>query len=414
MASSCAIDVPQDPASLYGPPPSRPENLLPWGQPQLAALTHTHRWQFSPRNESTDGWRSAIYASQFRSSCDRLLLVEDDLTKAGLGFTAKLWGVALLVAMRDNRVLVEVRMIKEGNRSRSDGFERPRWCDRPPFTLQCLYQTWTHCPLPGPNATIVRPGGRPLKVARWPHSEPYVRTGLGRIHRQGAFWYGARSNAAREAGRFLFRPRPWVTAIADCIMRGAGLRPGGFVNLHIRHSVEKTKEGTRLGVALPGLPAYDVVADALARDLGTRKIFLQTASPVALARFASFAVANRLELAFTNNTRSENDAWGGWQGGLEMEQAAVAAVNAHVGAQSAVSVSPALSIWTLFLGWVFGGDGQPMSASTVCCPAATCRHTTKGGSNSLEIVAAPAVFRAGLGETRKQCFERSYRGGSAH
>ena len=127
MASSCPLVIPEDPASLAGPPPSRPEGIMEWSKEAfLVGLKHTHKWQFSPRNQTVDGWRSAIYASQFRPSCDRLLLVEDDLTKAGLGFTAKLWAVALLLAMRDNRVLVEVRMVKQGNASRPDGFERPR------------------------------------------------------------------------------------------------------------------------------------------------------------------------------------------------------------------------------------------------------------------------------------------------
>jgi len=408
MASACPIAVPDDPASLAGASLSRPEGLEPWSAASLAAIKHTHKWQFAPRNTTEDGWRSTVYASQFRASCDRLLLVEDDLTKAGLGFTAKLWGVALLLAMRDNRVLVEVRMVKEGNGTRSDGFERPRWCDRPPYTLQCLYQSWTHCPLPGPNATVVRPGGRPLKVARWPHDEPYVRTGLGRIHRQGMFWYGARSTAAREAGRFLFRPRPWVRAIGDCVMAGARLTPGNFINLHIRYSVEKSKEGEKLGVSLPGLPAYDYMVSALANDLGARKVFLQTASPLALERFSSFAASNRLELAYTNNSRSQNDAWGGWKGGLEMEQAAVAAINAHIGSQSVVSISPDLSLWTQFLNWVHGADGAPMVWSSFCCPAEQCKaRITRGGSNSMQLVATPRVLGGeGLPTTRAKCKER--------
>ena len=402
--------APDDPASLRGGlPPPRPDGLMPWGAQEIHALKHSHKWQFSPRNESVDGWRSAIYASQFRPSCDRLLLVEDDLTKAGLGFTAKLWTVALLVAMKDNRVLVEVRMVKQGNATRSDHFERPRWCDREPYTLQCLYQSWTHCPLPDPNATVIRPGGRPLRVSRWPHSEPYVRTGLGRIHRQGIFWHGAKSSAAREAGRFLFRPRKWVTDISDCVMHNAGLRPRGYINVHIRHSVEKSKEGQKLGVSLPTLPSYEPISTALAQDVGTRKIFLQTASPEALERYANFSAANNLELSYTSNSRSENDAWGGWKGGLEMEQATVAAVNAHIGSQGAVSVSPELSIWTHLLSWVFGPDGKPMRATSFCCQPGPC-HRTSGGSYSLQVVSSPHLLRAGgLSNTRSQCKERPYK-----
>ena len=406
--SNCPINVPDDPASLSGPPVVRPQGIQPWGgQEYLRSLKHGHRWQFAPTNETNDHWKSAIYSSQFRPNCDRLLLVEDDLTKAGLGFTAKLWSVALLVAMKDNRVLVEVRMVKQGNASRPDGFERPRWCDRAPYTLQCLYQPWSHCPLPDPSAEVIRPGGRPLNIKKWPHAAPYVLTGLGRLHRQGVFWYGARSPAMREGGRFLFRPRPWVTSISDCVMRDAGLAPLNYINIHIRYSVEKAAEGKRLGVTIPGLEAYDVIGPALARDLGTKKIFLQTASPEALTRFEKVCAAAGLQLSYTRNTRSENDAWGGWKGGLEMEQAAVAAVNAHIGSQSLVSISPELSIWTQLLGWVFGPDGQPMGVSSFCCPADTCRRTS-GGSNSLQLAAAGSVIEpsTALAETRKLCKEK--------
>ena len=88
----------------------------------------------------------------------------------------------------------------------------------------------------------------------------------------------------------------WVVDIADCVMRQASLTPHSFLNVHIRYSVEKSKEGQKLGVALPGLEAYDVAAETLADDLGVRKVFLQTASPVALERFVQFAMT----LAMTN------------------------------------------------------------------------------------------------------------------
>ena len=377
---------------------------MPWSHEDLVGIKHTHRWQFSPENQTADGWRGAIYASQFRASCDRLLLVEDDLTKAGLGFTAKLWSVALLLAMRDNRVLVEVRMVKVGNATRPDGFERPRWCDREPFTLQCLYAPWTHCPLPPPDANVTRPGGRPIKVGRWPHSEAYVRTGLGRIHRQGLFWHGARSTAAREAGRFLFRPRQWVKDVADCVMRDRGLAPQRFLSVHIRHSVEKHKEGQKLGVSLPELPEYDTLSSALAADVKTNQIFLQTASPVALDHYAGYCAKHGLVVSFTNNSRSENDAWGGWQGGAEMEQALVAAVNAHVGSQAAVSVSPDLSLWTHFLSWVFGPTDAELGTVRVCCPPAKC-HSLRGGSHVSQLIGASALVRGGGGlvQTRAGC-----------
>jgi hypothetical protein len=381
--------------------------VAPWGgKAQINAIKHDHKWQFSPKNQSIDGWRSTIYSSQFRQQCDRLLLVEDDLTKAGLGFTAKLWSVALLLAMRDDRVLVEVRMVKQGNTTRADGFERPRWCDRAPYTLQCLYEPWTHCQLPPPDANIVRPGGRPLKVAKWPHSEPYVRTGLGRIHRQGMFWHGARSAAGREVSRFLFRPRKWVTSIADCVMNDVGIAPQQYIGVHIRHSVEKQKEGQKLGVQLPALDAYNVLSAALSADLGLKSVFLQTASPVAIESFGTFCRQNSLRLSYTNNSRSENDAWGGWKGGSEMEQAVVAAVNAYIGSQAAVSISPELSLWTLFLGWSFGpSPSAPLTGtSRVCCPRASCGRS-HGGSHMIEVVATKDVLRSPLRAMRERCKE---------
>ena len=424
-ASTCRIDVPEDPASLLGPPLQRPLDVGQWGPGHVGALRHAHRWQFSPTNATNDGWAAAIRASQF-GNCDRLLLVEDDLVKAGLGFTAKIWAAALLVAMRDNRVLMEVRMVRPNatavvtthnlTKIRQHPFERPRWCDREPFTLQCLYMPWTHCRLPPADATVIRPGGRPLKVSKWPHDEPYVITGLGRIHRQGVFWHGARSSATREAGRFLFRPRPWITATADCVMRDAGLEPRRFINMHIRHSVEKQAEGARLGVSLPGLDAYDSVGWSLLKDAGTRKLFVQTASPVALLRAISFSAQHQLQLSYTNNSRSENDAWGGWKGGSEMEQAAVAAINAHIGSKALVTVSPELSLWTNFLSFSFGEDGQRIASKSVCCPLERCKGTaTRGGSHMLNLCASPALFAPGrLTETHSACRWRAEKGGDSH
>ena len=50
----------------------------------------------------------SIWASQFPERCERFLLVEDDLARAGLGFSAKIWAAALLFAVREERVLLEV------------------------------------------------------------------------------------------------------------------------------------------------------------------------------------------------------------------------------------------------------------------------------------------------------------------
>eukprot|EP00966_Prymnesium_polylepis_P196438 4552364-Prymnesium_polylepis.1 len=101
--AGCPLVVPADPASLRGPPLERSPELPRWGRANLSSLVHSHKVHFAPVNRSGDGWRGAIVASQFRRDCRRLLLVEDDMNYSGIGFTAKIWSFALLLAMRDNR-----------------------------------------------------------------------------------------------------------------------------------------------------------------------------------------------------------------------------------------------------------------------------------------------------------------------
>jgi len=80
-----------------------------------------------------------------------------------------------------------------------------------------------------------------------------------------------------------------------------------------------------------------------------QNVFVQTASPVGLAEFASFAHENHLNICYTDNPRSEHDTWGGWILGAEMLQAVVGAVNAYVSTHAAVVASPGSSVWTDFL-----------------------------------------------------------------
>ena len=54
----------------------------------------------------------------------------------GLGMTARVLMSALLWAVRIDRVLVEAPLAN---------VSRARWCDRPPYTLQCFVQPWSHC-----------------------------------------------------------------------------------------------------------------------------------------------------------------------------------------------------------------------------------------------------------------------------
>lgn len=398
--SHCPFDVPTDPASLHGPPFDRPEGIPEWDRSNVTRLHgkqhHGHGYLFSPQYTGFKSWTDSIRASQFPHDCKRYLLVEDDMQKSGLGFTAKLLGSALLLAMRDSRVLLEVRAVRQAANGTNEAVLPPRWCDRPPFTLQCIYMPWTHCSVPPPAVLeqAVRPRGRPLNPKAWPHDAPVVRVPLGRIHRQIRLWAGAHSHAESAAVRFLFRLRPWAASIAKCAMRHASLSRGDFVSVHIRHSREKERESASFGVKLPPLGAYDTASDLLAADVGTRHIFLQTASPLALANFSFHAVRQALTLSYTDNPRSEHDSWGGWQAGGEMAQATVAAVNAQVGSQAAAFLSPTNSIWTYFIsmlmssddiasaGMVGAGSGRNIGGTLdryqLCCPPATCQRLSSG------------------------------------
>ena len=121
----CPLGIPADLVQRDHPL----RNVYDWSH-NTPALKHSHRFHFAPMNKSDDGWRGAIFASQFRRNGSRLLLVEDDLNSSGLGFSAYLWAFTLLFAVRDNRVLLEAPRVRGGV---------PRWCDREPFTFQCLY-----------------------------------------------------------------------------------------------------------------------------------------------------------------------------------------------------------------------------------------------------------------------------------
>ena len=75
---------------------------------------------------------AAILANQFGTRCDRLLLVHDNLGGAGLGWSSNYWSIALAAAVQAGRVLHAVPSPSSANSSLAT-----RWCDRPPFTLEC-------------------------------------------------------------------------------------------------------------------------------------------------------------------------------------------------------------------------------------------------------------------------------------
>ena len=91
-----------------------------------------------------------IHANQFSNNkCDRLLLVHDDLAGKGLGWSVRFWNTALLAALQSNRVLHEEAAsdvqseMTEAKKNTSKLTNR--WCDVPPYTLECFYKRWNSC-----------------------------------------------------------------------------------------------------------------------------------------------------------------------------------------------------------------------------------------------------------------------------
>lgn len=155
LAAKCPLKVPQ---SLTLPPHrSRPPDILPWtaanvtASGQQKASSTAMLLKFTP-NETRADWTDAIWASQHPAACQRFLLVEDDMLGSGFGLDVKLLGVALLLAMKQRRVLLHVP-----GKDRIYSHYPPnvsnigRWCDRPPYTYDCLWEPLSHCDPPPPG-----------------------------------------------------------------------------------------------------------------------------------------------------------------------------------------------------------------------------------------------------------------------
>ena len=294
--------------------------------------------------------------TQFPQECSsettRFLLVSIS-EKIGLGYNMKLLAYLLATAIAENRVLLEV----------AAGV--PRWCERPPFTLQCYYKRWTSC------STPTHPeGGRVAwhspRTRRYNSSlERIVYVNTHGFHASGTFYGLSSSWRARPVWdaavtRFLASPRTWVRAEADQYVLRCGLVPGRFLTVHYRDSPQKVKERGRF--SLPNAAEYAAAAarlmktGRLAPDMG---IFLQTANPDGLVSFAE-AWAQLREaadpevdpgpLCFTHNRRTVNDSWGGHDGHSNItEEGAVGALNAHLSTLGGGLISPTASMWTNFL-----------------------------------------------------------------
>ena len=99
--SSCRVTPP---ASLDFTTQLSPRG--PWSQ--LNVSEWHYRLHPLSYNTSEQAVLDAIWASQFRDGCDRLLLFEDDMRGAGLGFASAIIGNLLLYAFVNNLSLIHI------------------------------------------------------------------------------------------------------------------------------------------------------------------------------------------------------------------------------------------------------------------------------------------------------------------
>ena len=359
---SCAMEPP--PGSLLRPRPPRPKNLPQWGKANLSRILFHHPRLFIPKSgESPDGWVDAVRASQNPENCSRFLLLQNDVTKAGLGMQARFIMQALMLAVRDNRVLLEVESTRP-NRSKL-------WCDRPPYTFECVFEPWSYCA--APDMAQARAAGEVTSpTVRFPYSfwksESRIATiSLDWVRKSQRLWQGTNTwftgNNWGVVSRVLFRPRPWVRRLSRCTMREYGLVDGRFAALHIRESAEKAAE---LGKKLPSHATYELLATAMMQQYNLSHLFLQTASERALIEITRWSNVSHHVLGYTHNQRGEHDAWSGWQGGRQMLEATIAGVNMHVASKAVVFLGIQSSMWNFVQLSLLGGGGRPNQANVQC------------------------------------------------
>ena len=278
-------------------------------------------------------FRNVIKANQFPESCDRMLILYDDAIEAGLGYTSKLIANALLLAIKEKRVLI----MKE--------HPTRRWCSKFPFNLNCFYEPYTHCK--PPNKTLSQWSKRHINIKN-------VRITTLQIHRS-SFWYGAHpSKAIYEATyELLFRPRFWVREIGKCIMKESNIENNKFIVVHARFSVDKKRER---GSKLPFLTEYLKPIKQLTNRTGIGNIFLQTSTPIAINLFQEWSLKYEWNLSFTKNKRSSRDLWmhshknHTYDPSGEQLSVIAQSVNAYIASFATYFLSPSSSMWTWFVG----------------------------------------------------------------
>ena len=184
-------------------------------------------------------------------------------------------------------------------------------------------------------------------------------------------------------------------------MRRAQLQAGRFSTVHIRLSPEKAKEVAQSGRVMPTVEGYSVLALAVARSTGYHRVFVQTANPGALLNFSQLC-RSKIKVSYTNNPRTDHDSWGGWVNDTDVisQQAAAGAVNAHIASHAAVLISPSISIWTIFLGYLMeAGKGNSRRPSKLFVTSYLCKapHKRLRTGYLRVVVRADHIARARLG-----------------
>ena len=316
----------------------RPSGLEPWTGDHLARagtqIGGTRRGSnsrqekdlralgvFRPAQIRSDGWEGAIAASQHPANCSRYLLLEDDMLNSGFGMDMMLISFALLIAVQHQRVLLHApgrQYIYAHFPNATSG----RWCDRPPFTNDCMWEPLSHCDLPPAGAHELE---IPIKTPSWrvlrdlyqkersqalnQSSVPVVRIKLSMLHRSHSrLMSGFTSFARVAASRYFFRPRPWVVGVGSCILKQARVSARNFFSVFVRQSPEKEKE---LGDRLPNTGNYAAILRTLRREFNVSAIHVQSANPEAVAELINFGQREGFQVIHTRNPRSSNDTEGG-------------------------------------------------------------------------------------------------------
>lgn len=280
-----------------------------------------------PDNTTAEAVQAAVRASQQPETCRRYMLLQDD-SKAGLGYDGHLMALVLSLAMRENRVLLE---IEHPNR---------HWCVQPPYTLQCLYEPWTRCPMPDLKRAVPHSLGHS-------DSADVVTISTEEFYKSNV-WFGtgnmlANSLTLHALESHLFRPRPWVVELAGCYLDECGVRFGEYISVHVRESPEKALEVGKL----PTLDEYvDATLEELRRHGGQRVVQLQTANPQSLNRFVEIARQHQFRVCFTDNAREVDETN---KFATSAADAPFLSTNAILAANAAAFISPADSSWTPFV-----------------------------------------------------------------